>query len=144
MKTYAAAAGLLLVLLGLTPASATVRISEDRGGRIVTYLYKFAQIRASGERVVIDGTCASACTMILGAVPRDHICVTPRASLGFHAAWEYGARGEQVASPGGTKFLLETYPPAIRRWISRHGGLRHRMMFLRGRELASMYPTSSE
>ncbi len=141
MRLGAAIVGALLVLLGVGSASATVRISEDRGGRIVTYLYKFAMIRSSGERVVIDGTCASACTMILGAVPRDRICVTPRASLGFHAAWEYGAQGRPVASRGGTRFLLETYPPEIRRWIHRHGGLTPHMMFLRGRELAAMYPT---
>jgi len=143
MRIGAALAGVLLVLLGVTSASATVRISEDRGGRIVSYLYKFAMIRASGERVVIDGTCASACTMILGTVPRDHICVTPRASLGFHAAWEYGAAGRPVASRGGTQFLLQTYPPEIRRWISRHGGLTPHMLILRGRELAAMYPPCS-
>ena len=32
--------------------------------------------------------CASACTIVLGAVPRDRICLTPNASLGFHAAYD--------------------------------------------------------
>jgi hypothetical protein len=143
MRIGAAVVGVLCVLLGVTAASAAVRISEDRGGRIVSYLYKFAVIRSSGERVVIDGTCASACTMVLGAIPHDRICVTSRASLAFHAAWEFSSEGRRVASPGGTKFLLGMYPPEIRRWISRHGGLTPHMMFLRGRELAEMYPTCS-
>jgi hypothetical protein len=140
MRIGAALAGVLLVCLGVASASATVRISEDRGGRIVSYLYKFAVIRAAGEQVMIDGTCASACTMILGQIPHDRICVTPRAVLGFHAAWEYGDQGRPVASRNGTRFLLATYPPEIRRWISRHGGLTSHLVYLRGRELASMYP----
>jgi hypothetical protein len=33
--------------------------------------------------VIIDGFCASACTIVLGTVPHDKICVTCRAKLGF-------------------------------------------------------------
>jgi hypothetical protein len=29
----------------------------------------------------------------------------------------------------------------VRQWIARHGGLTPRMIFLRGRELSSMYAT---
>lgn len=140
MKSSAVFAAILLGLLGLTSASATVRISQDRGGRIINYLYKFAILRAAGEHIVIDGTCSSACTMVLGAIPRDRICVTQRATLGFHAAWEFGAGGRQVPSQSGTKFLLASYPPEIRTWISHQGGLTGRMIFLRGRELAALYP----
>jgi hypothetical protein len=134
-------AGMLLGLLGPTSASATVRIAEDRGGRIINYLYKFAILRAAGERIMIDGTCASACTMVLGAIPKDRICVTQRASLGFHAAWELGSGGRHLTSAKGTKFLLDTYPPEIRTWINQQGGLTGKMIFLRGRELAALYPT---
>jgi hypothetical protein len=35
--------------------------------------------------------------------------------------------------------LYDMYPASIRSWISRRGGLKRRMIFLRGRELASMY-----
>jgi hypothetical protein len=37
--------------------------------------------------VIIDGFRASACTIVLGAVPDDKICVTSRAKFGFHAPW---------------------------------------------------------
>ena len=47
----------------------------------------FTAVRESGERVIIDGPCLSACTLVLGVVPKDRICVTPRAVFGFHAAW---------------------------------------------------------
>ena len=56
------------------PASATVRISSDPGGRIGSYLDKLQSLRSSGESVVIDGPCLSACTMVLGMIPRDRIC----------------------------------------------------------------------
>jgi hypothetical protein len=33
--------------------------------------------------VIIDGFCASACTIVLGTVPHDRICVTPAPGLDF-------------------------------------------------------------
>jgi hypothetical protein len=71
---------------GLTSASATMRIVDDHGGQVGKYLQAFATVRSTGERVIIDGDCLSACTMVLGLVPSNQICVTPRARLGFHAA----------------------------------------------------------
>jgi hypothetical protein len=85
MKTHAVLAAVLL-MLGAAPATATVRIADDTGGQIGPYLAKYRALRASGERVEIDGTCASACTMLLGIIPRNRICITPRASLLFHRA----------------------------------------------------------
>jgi len=136
-----AVAGLSAVtVLGTVPASAMVRIGDDIGGRIGHYVDTYSAMRNSGERVMIDGACLSACTLILGIVPRERICVTRRAELGFHAAWMPGPRGKQVRSPAGTRALWDYYPPHVRRWINSRGGLRERMIFLRGRELAAMYP----
>ena len=81
------------------PASATVRISSDPGGQIGPYLDKLKSLRSSGQSVIIDGPCLSACTMVLGMIPRDRICVTSRARLGFHAAWQFDDSGRPVASP---------------------------------------------
>jgi len=44
-----------LLCAGVAPASATMRIAEDRGGQIGHYLQAFAMLRTTGERVVIDG-----------------------------------------------------------------------------------------
>lgn len=126
-------------LAGVSSASAQFRISEDRGGQIGPYLQQFAMVRDSGSRVVIDGACLSACTLVLGTVPKDRICVTPRANLGFHAAWNMGPGGRSIYSEEGTRLLWEIYPSAVRAWIKRRGGLTPHMIFLRGRELASMY-----
>ena len=78
---------------------------------------------------------------MLGIVPRERICVTQRAMLGFHAAWMPGPGGKPIPSSVGTQALWEVYPPHLRRWINSRGGLSSKMIFLRGRELASMYPT---
>ena len=81
--------------LAVTAASATMRISDDVGGRIGAYVDQYSQVRNTGERVVIDGVCLSACTLVLGIVPRNRICVTRRAMLGFHAAWMPGPRASR-------------------------------------------------
>jgi hypothetical protein len=133
--------GMAVASASLTSASATVRISEDRGGQIGHYMHTFAQVRSTGERVVIDGNCLSACTLVLGLVPRDRICATSRARLGFHAAWMPDAYGRPVTSEVGTRALWDMYPQHVRNWINRKGGLKRKMIFLQGRELASMVPT---
>jgi hypothetical protein len=124
----------------LDPALAIQRIASDRGGRIGSYLTKFTDLRKSGEQVVIDGTCASACTLVIGIVPRNRICVTARAVLAFHAAWDLTLYGAQVNKPG-TRYLWSHYPADIREWIARHGGLRAQTIYLGGRELAARFPT---
>lgn len=128
-----------LLLAGVGASHAVVRIADDRGGRIGTYVDKYQGLRTSGETVVIDGLCASACTIVLGAVPHDKICVTPRANLGFHAAWDFGSNGRAITNPEATQMLYAMYPSQVKRWISRRGGLTRNMIFLRGRQLMGMY-----
>jgi hypothetical protein len=126
-------------MAGIGASHAVVRIADDRGGRIGTYVDKYQGLRSSGETVVIDGLCASACTIVLGAVPHDRICVTSRANLGFHAAWDVGSNGRAVTNSEATRMLFGMYPNNIRRWISQRGGLTPNMIFLRGRQLTGMY-----
>ncbi len=139
MKIVTGLLAVVLLIAGVGASHAVVRISEDRGGRIGTYVDKYQGLRSSGESVMIDGLCASACTIVLGAVPRDKICVTSRANLGFHAAWDFGANGRTITNPEATQMLYSMYPPSIKRWIANRGGLTPRMIFLRGKQLASMY-----
>lgn len=134
-----AAAVTVIVLITLisvwAPASATMRIAEDRGGQIGHYMKSYAMLRSSGEHVVIDGNCLSACTLILGLIPHDRICATARARFGFHAAWMPDEDGRPVTSRPGTQALWNIYPKPVRRWINRHGGLSRRMIYLQGRDL---------
>lgn len=139
MEIRAFLAGIAIAILTITSAFAAVRISHDPGGQIGPYIDHFASLRDSGERVVIDGPCLSACTMVLGIVPKNRICVTERARLGFHAAWMPDANGRPITSPVATTVLWEIYPRHVRRWISKRGGLTRKMIYLGGRELAAMY-----
>ena len=139
-KAVATLALLLAALVCAVPASAEIRILASPGGEVGPFLDLFARVRASGERVVIDGPCLSACTLVLSTVPNDRICVTRRAILGFHAARSMDARGRLYAEPEASAVVLQAYPSAVRGWIRRHGGLSSRVLLLRGRELAAIYP----
>jgi hypothetical protein len=131
----------ILCALAAPPARAEVRILASPGGQVGPFLDLFERVRASGERVVIDGPCLSACTLVLSMIPSDRICVTRRAILGFHAARSIDQRGRLYAEPQASELVLEAYPAAVRGWIRQRGGLTSRLLLLRGRELAAIYPS---
>jgi len=139
MKSLTALLAAIFPLAGLGASDAAVRIVEDGGGRMGAYVDKYQGVRGSGEMVIIDGYCASACTIVLGAVPHDKICVTSHASLGFHAAWDMDGGGHAITNPEATHMLYSMYPSPVKKWINQRGGLTSRMIFLRGKELMSMY-----
>jgi hypothetical protein len=140
MRRYFGLAAVLFAVLAVTTAAdATVRIRDDLGGLMEQYASRFSEVRQSGEKVVVDGPCYSACTMLLGMLPREQVCVTSNAVFGFHAAWNYDDSGHKVTSVAATQTLIDIYPPTIRTWIARRGGLSPHMKYLRGRELAGMY-----
>ena len=134
----------LIVAAGLfaaaAPVQAEVRILASPGGEVGPFLDLFDRVNASGERVVIDGPCLSACTLVLMSIPRERICVTRRAVLGFHAARSIDRRGRIYAEPEASREVEAAYPPPVRDWIARRGGLTSRLLLLRGRELAAIYP----
>lgn len=70
------------------------------------------QYNASGERLRIDAYCPSACTMFLAV---RHVCITPGATLAFHAG---GNRRKGVPDPYFTGAMLSTYKPALRRYLT--------------------------
>jgi hypothetical protein len=129
----------VLFLAGMGSSHAVVKIANDPGGQIGRYVDKYQGLRSSGETVIIDGLCASACTIVLGTIPHDRICVTSQAALGFHAAFDFGAQGRAITNRESTKMLYSMYPSQVQRWISARGGLTSRMIYLRGSELMSMY-----
>jgi len=131
--------GVALWFFATMLARAEVRILGSPGGQVGPFIDLFDKVRASGERVVIDGPCMSACTLVLSVVPSDRICVTRRAVLGFHAARSIDRRGRIYAEPEASKLVLEAYPGPVRDWIVSHGGLNKHLLLLRGRELAAMY-----
>ena len=125
----------LVVLLACAaaPARADLHITRDHGGSVTEYKAKYERIRDRKERVIIDGICNSACTLVFGIVPMNKVCVTPRASLGFHQAYYDKAFtfGIKVNSSEGTSDLISYYPEAVKEWIRRNGGLSNEMKKLK-------------
>ena len=120
------------------PAHADLRITRDHGGYVEQYKAKYQRIAKSGERVIIDGICNSACTLVFGIVPMNKICVTPRASVGLHQAYIDKAFtfGIKVMSDEGTSDLMSYYPQPLKEWIGRNGGLTPEMKKIKnGRDL---------
>jgi hypothetical protein len=134
-------AAVAVASISASSAHATMHITGDPGGLIIEYAEKFLQARASGEQVVIDGACLSACTLAVAMLPRGQVCATSKAVLGFHAAWRPTTHGGKATSSVATQAMMELYPADVRGWIGRHGGLTPRMIFLQGRELSAMVPT---
>ena len=106
---------LSLLVLAATPARGDLHITRDHGGYVSEYKAKYKRIKERKERVIIDGICNSACTLVFGIVPMNKICVTPRASIGFHQAYYDKAFtfGIKVTSYEGTSDLMSYYPDTV-------------------------------
>ena len=108
---------LIVAVLCLTSGIAraeTINVSDDHGGIVPQYDARWAALAARGVNVDIVGPCQSACTVLLGHIPRSRICVTPAARFGFHLA----------KVPSSTATLWAAYQSDIRSWITAHGGLK--------------------
>src|SRR4051794_35775205 len=98
MKLLQLALAGVMMLCALSPASSkdvpvqfvsgntATFISEDPGGVIVDFVKKYSDMRDYDTHVVISGECVSACTLFLGVLRPENVCVMPEAYLGFHSA----------------------------------------------------------
>lgn len=99
----------------------TIDVSDSHGGNVAQYGGRWTALAARGVSVRIVGPCQSACTVLLGHIPRNRICVTPEASFGFHLAHLQSA----------TATLWNAYGADIRGWIKQHGGLTSEFIWMR-------------
>lgn len=96
-------------------------MSDNHGGSVAEYSAHWADLARKGVNVRIVGPCQSACTVLLGHIPRSRICVTPEASFGFHLAHLSSA----------TAALRSAYSSDITAWINAHGGLKQDFIWMR-------------
>ncbi len=137
---FAVVVSFVLAMFAMLPVLADLRIVSSPGGAVDAYLAAFARVRQSGERVIIDGPCLSACTLVLSTIPRNRICVTRRAVLGFHAPrWFEPTSGHTWRAPEATRAVTASYPAGVRAWIKKRGGLSQKIIYLSGKELAALY-----
>jgi hypothetical protein len=99
----------------------TIDVSDSHGGVVADYDARWAGLAAQGVNVRIVGPCQSACTVLLGHIPKSRICVTPAASFGFHLA----------QNPKSTATLWGAYDGEIQSWITQHGGLTSQFIWMR-------------
>jgi hypothetical protein len=124
-----------LATLNVWPSQAeTIDIIEDHGGSGINYVARWTQYRRDKVRVRIAGPCESECTMVIGHLNREHICVTPEGSFGFRLA----------DLPSGTGTIWRSYPTDIKVWLSRHGGLTHRLIWMRAPEVYRFFRRCEE
>ena len=107
-------------------------IQDDRGGSLGQYLDAAVRAQKLHAYVKLDGDCLSACTLIPLMQPRDHVCITLQARLGFH-------KPSEVMGISFDDVLLNHYPPIIRNWLEHDGGLTHELKYLGYPELKTLY-----
>jgi len=115
----------ILSLVTSLASAETIEITNDRGGFLFIYQMKWGKLAAQRVNVKIAGPCLSACTILLGYIPRRDVCATSNASLGFHAG----------TFPVITEQLWQIYPEDIRAWINRHGGLTYQVIWMQAPEI---------
>ena len=96
-------------------------IHSDYGGVVSEYWTRWKIVAIDGGEVEIRGPCYSACTLVTAAVPKDRICFSRYATLGFHLV-EQGYRGVMPYGRGppameATQWMLDQYPKDVREWI---------------------------
>lgn len=119
MITALRALAVAVALATPAQASETVIITNDRGGLIPDYIERARAYDRAGTLVVLDGLCASACTIFL---TMRRVCVTERARLRFHASSIDG-----VILPDGNAMMREQYErvsPRLARWFDREAAHR--------------------
>ena len=94
----------------VSETDATYYSHHDDGGWIPSYQETIARLDAQGKRVVLDGYCASACTMFLGA---KNVCIMPDTQFEFHGTISADGKGKAYWD----NELAKYYPPALRRWF---------------------------
>jgi hypothetical protein len=115
----------IFAALNAWPSQAeTIDIVDDRGGSS-SYATRWAQYRRDGVHVRIAGPCESECTMVIGHLNREHICVTPEGRFGFRLA----------DLPRVTATLWRSYPTDIKVWLVRNGGLTRQLIWMRAPEV---------
>ena len=144
MKKLLTALAFGLALLTAVPAQGAMRITFDPGGSLNLFIDRYDAIHASGGKVIIDGPCISACTLITGLMLRENVCITKRASLGFHSASELNMlTGTKKYSKEGTQQMWGLFPDDVKMLVilaGWDGASEHEeVVFVRYEQLKGIY-----
>jgi hypothetical protein len=115
------AVSIAMFALAMTRSASAEKVFylHDPGGNVAAHIYTYTQVSAEYDRVVIDGQCKSACTVVLGVVPLSKICIAPSGYFMFHAAHNR----DRSFNFGLTQLMMSAYAPAVRDWVTKHHAL---------------------
>lgn len=109
----AVAAGPLAVPASAAPGGSVIVVTNDRGGSLGKRGELIRQLRSSGQRVELRGTCLSACTMYLGLT---NLCISPSAQFGFHGPTRNGRKLPEAEFDHWSLVMARNYTPELQRW----------------------------
>ena len=146
-KRFSAILRLALVSLSLTFATCAsaqqnmqpLYTNNDAGGSMEAARLKFLEWNQSGRRVVINGLCVSACTMVVILIPHDRICVTGAARLIFHAITR--KKDDGIVWPEMSTWFESKFPSEFRLWLAQKQAFKSlEYTQMKGAELESRIP----
>lgn len=91
-------------------------IETSPGGVIDLFAAEGRQLVADHTPVIVDGICASACTILVD-IARENVCITRNAVLAYHK----GMRPSDDGPPAFEDVKYQT--PGLEAYIDAHGGL---------------------
>lgn len=106
-------------------------IRYSPGGDVALFQAAAKAVRAGARRrVIIDGPCLSACAIFADMV-RSRVCITSRASFGFHKASVFAVHTSSDGTGQKLRLVAREDPPQSRdisNWVRRNGGFPTRGM----------------
>jgi hypothetical protein len=125
----------------LPAPAAVVVVRDDYGGSLREFAERVLDYQRHHVVVRVMGECASSCTLVT-ALRDDRFCVGPEASLEFHQAYlpnRFDPLDTSIRSEDGVRVMMRFYPPKLRAWIARQGGLTKDLIVLKGAELRRLF-----
>jgi hypothetical protein len=95
----------------------------EPGGILHEHEARWRALAESGDDVEMRGPCVSGCTMIMAYVPKSRLCFAWGASLWFHKAASGTDIKTATPSTSTTLYMLNQYPPDIKAWLLKRGGV---------------------
>lgn len=120
---------------------AVVVVSEDYGGSLREFAERVLDYKRHRVSVRLEGPCGSACTLVT-ALRDNRFCVGETAELQFHQAYwpnRFNPLDTSIRYEPGVRVMMDFYPPKLRAWIARQGGLTADIITLKGAELFAMF-----
>ena len=117
-----------------------IHIGKDYGGNVLEYIEKYSEWREGDMKVRVDGLCISACTLMLGLLPKKNVCADDTAHFGFHSA-RY-ATGEFAWEA--TRLIWNTYPEKVKKmlidkgWNGEENTAHNELVWLKGTDILPM------